>query len=323
MNRKIIREFTHKVSSKLTVDSEAYKQWIFRYTFLELEKDLGIKGDITSNNLFSQKKRGETVVLAKDKGILAGQEEINYFLKDSCSSFRPKLNESFVLNWKINDGESFNKGDVICNIEGEIHDLLAVERVVLNLLMRMSSVATYTNKLVDKIKDFDVLLTPTRKTLWGLLDKKAVLIGGGGTHRLGLFDSVLIKDNHIALFDGKIEDLLNIFIKKSNDLDFRFIEIEVGSLKKAMEICKIFNKYQDNGLLKSIPVLLLDNISFKDIEEIIQKVKKEDLYNNILFEASGGIKEDNLINYAKTGVDIISMGALTSNSCLLDMSMKI
>ncbi|MCK9186039.1 carboxylating nicotinate-nucleotide diphosphorylase [Candidatus Gracilibacteria bacterium] len=322
MDRKTIREYTHKVGNFLALENNAYKQWVFRYTFLELEKDLSGRGDITTNILFKDLLKAKAKIVAKSDMILAGIDEIKYFLVDADPNFRPSLKGNFEIDFKFKDGDFVKKGDVILEMKAYSHDILAVERTVLNLLMRMSGVATFTKKVVDSIKNYDVLLCPTRKTLWGLIDKKAVLVGGGGTHRINLADAVIIKDTHLDMvgrdFDTVFERL------KNADVDSRFIEIEVENKEEAIKCAEGFAKFLDiEGAPKTIGVIMFDNMSPADILDAISALKEARLYENLLFEASGGINEDNVIEYAKTGVDIISMGCLTNGVKSADMSLKI
>ncbi|MFA6992817.1 MAG: carboxylating nicotinate-nucleotide diphosphorylase [Candidatus Gracilibacteria bacterium] len=316
MDRKALREFTHNAKNFLTVSNQDYKQWVFRYTFLELEKDLGRAGDITSNSVFSEKRQATAKIIAKSTGIIAGSEEIKYFLVDADKNFRPSLRGDFSLKFHKLEGETVNPGDTIVEISGEIHDLLAIERTVLNLLMRMSGVATYTKKLVE-LAGPNVLITPTRKTLWGWLDKKAVTIGGGGTHRLNLSDSIIVKDTHLDLLNRNIEKAVQNIA--TSNLDCRFIEIEVNTQEEAITACKALSKSN----LKTIGVIMFDNMPPAKISAALRELKAQNLYDKFLFEASGGITEKNLIPYAESGVDVLSLGCLTLQSPSFDASLKI
>ncbi len=321
MDRKTLTEFTHRSSNELLVERNAYKQWVFRYTFLELEKDLGDLGDISTDLLFSDRKKVKANIVAKEPGVVAGINEIRYFLMDSDPRFRPGVAGIFDIKFEVKDGENVKVGDSLMTISADLHDILAVERVVLNLLSRMSGVATFTKKLVDMVKDFDVLLSPTRKTLWGLLDKRAVVVGGGGTHRLNLSDSIIIKDTHLDLLDRDIDRVFELIAEKSPSC--RFLEIEVGNKEEAGKVVKNFGKLHDSKDLGAIPVLMFDNMKPSDIAEALREVKSGLSYNDVLFEASGGIDEANLLEYAKTGVDIISMGCLTGGVKGLDLSLGV
>lgn len=320
MDRKILREYTHKASSFLGLDNNNYKQWVFRYTFLELEKDLGAKGDITTKAIFTEPKVVTANIVAKGDGVLAGCEEIKYFLVDADVNFRPRVPGKFDIDFKFKDGDEFKKGDVLFEIKADIADLLIVERVMLNLLMRMSGVATHTKRIVEMVKDYGVLVTPTRKSLWGLIDKKAVVVGGGGTHRLGLYDAILVKDTHLDAIGRNLELAIQKIIAANNEA--RFVEIEVESPDEALELCKVFSKALESKL-HTIGVLLLDNMNSQLIGESMDLIKKNGFYDKFLFEASGGINEDNALEYAKTGVDILSMGSITSGVKSVDMSMKV
>lgn len=317
MKRKDLVGFTHNAKNFLEVSNSTYKQWVFRYTFLELEKDLGLKGDITTNSLFKARKTVEAQVVSRESGVVAGLEEIKYFLCDADVSFRSRLNDRFALNFHIKDGDFVEEGSLILEIEADVHDLLAVERVVLNLLGRMSGVASFSREIIEMVKEFDVLVTPTRKTLWGLLDKKAVSVGGGGTHRLNLADAILVKDNHLDLVDRNFDILLERL--SILPADCRFVEIEVDSEKEAFECMEAFLDHK----FDCIPVIMLDNMRAEEVKSVIEEVKKEKFYDDFLFEASGGIDKTNIYNYATAGVDIISMGCLTQGVKSLDLSLEI
>jgi len=320
MDRKALREFTHKVDNFLTVKNSTYKQWVFRYTFLELEKDLGVNGDITTKGIFHNERIVTGKVYARENGILAGREEIEYFLTKAHSGFRPAVPGKFGVTFKFEDGDSFEKDDLIVEITADVNGLLAVERVVLNLLMRMSGVATYSKKITDMVKDSDVLVTPTRKTLWGLLDKKAVTIGGGGTHRLNLEDAILIKDTHMDLIDKNYEKAFENIAAAGAEA--RFLEVEVGSVDNALKCAEALAGFIDSKRLRTIGVLLMDNMGPKMIKEALVEIKKAGLYDKLLFEGSGGVNEDTIVEFAKSGVDIVSMGSITNGPMSLNMSMK-
>lgn len=317
MDRKTLKEFTHKAAKFLEIKDRNYKQWVFRYTFLELEKDLGEFGDITTQFVLEENKLVTGVITTKEDGVLAGIDEIKYFLVDADPNFRQKVKGEFKIDFKYKDGQKVKVGDVVMEISANSHDLLATERVVLNLLMRMSGVATFTRRIVDLVADTGILITPTRKTLWGLVDKKAVVVGGGGTHRLNLSDAILVKDNHLKLLNGNFEELF----KKLTSLavSTRFCEVEVESLEDAVKCAEMSAKYP----VKSVFAIMLDNMSAEDVKKTVDTIKDKGFYDNILLEASGGITEKNVLQYAKTGVDIISMGCLTSGARSLDLGMEI
>jgi len=321
MDRNSFKEFTHKATQFLNIENIQYKQWVFRYTFLELEKDLGTKGDITTKIVFPEKKISLAKIIAKADGVLAGRQEIEYFLRDSDPTFKPHIRGDIDIKFLVEDGEDFKKGDVILEIGGEIHDLLAVERVTLNLLMRMSGIATLTKKITEKVKYYPVLITPTRKTLWGLLDKRAVMLGGGGTHRINLTDAILVKDTHADILNRDFKEIIKRVAKSSNTA--RFCEIEVETKEEALEVSQEFTRMINNGSIINPGIVLLDNMSPEKIKETLELIKSTEAYDKLLFEASGGITIDTIENYADTGIDIISMGSITNDAKVVDMSMKV
>ncbi len=320
MDRKPLREFTHNADNFLSITDSNYKQWVFRFTFLELDKDLGTKGDITTQSVFHDRKEVKTRVLAKENGIFAGKEEIKYFLQDADPNFRPKIKGEFQVDFKLDDGQGFAKGDTLLEITADVADLLAVERIVLNLLSRMCSVATFTAQIIDIVKDQDVLIVPTRKTLWGLLDKKACLIAGAGTHRINLSDAILVKDNHLDLLDRDFEKVLQKIA--DSHIPARFVEIEVENVDEVIQAATAFSKFLGDKI-RSIGCIMMDNMSPSDVSRALEVVKEQGLYENLLFEASGGINEETVLEYAKTGVDIISMGCLTGGVKGIDLGMEV
>ncbi|MFA4831429.1 MAG: carboxylating nicotinate-nucleotide diphosphorylase [Patescibacteria group bacterium] len=284
-HQKIQKYFNQK--SKLTIKNPKYLRQLKTLTDFMLREDLDSKGDLTTNRLIKQNKKTKAQIIAKENGILAGIEETLWFLRrHKVTGIRHKK-----------DGDMIKKDDVFLSLSGGIKDILKTERVALNLLQRLSGIATQTNKLIKKTKN-KILICPTRKTQWGLLDKKAVAVGGGGTHRLGLYDWVLVKDNHLS------QCPLSSF---PFPLSPSFWEIEVNTSKEASE----FSKYQPDAIM-------FDNFKSKQIKKMIPKLNSQ-----IIFEASGGINEFNLAEYAKTGVDVISIGALTHSARALDISLEL
>lgn len=322
MDRKALKNLTHNAKDFLSVNKNDYKQWVFRYTFLELEKDLGLNGDITTDSVINGDPLGVGVVIANEDGIMAGLSEVRYFLVDSDPRFKPRLS-TFEVEFFIEDGDALKAGDKILEIKGKVKDILAVERICLNLLMRMSGVASFTKELVLMLEDtgLDTLITPTRKTLWGLLDKKAVILGGGGTHRLNLGDAILVKDNHLSILGGSISTAIKNISEARPEA--RFIEIEVDDKDSALKAAEALVSFVSHKGIESPACILLDNMSPSEILSILDDMKRKEYYDKILFEASGNIKKDNLLEYAKTGVDIVSMGCLTMASRSLDFSLEI
>jgi nicotinate-nucleotide pyrophosphorylase (carboxylating) len=287
---KISKYFAQK--NKLSMNDKNYfRQVKFLFDFF-LREDLAGIGDITSNLFISEKSTAIAEIIVKKNGILAGLQEAKWFLRQQGIKFQTK----------INDGDKIKKGQIILKLSGKAKKILMAERTLLNVLQRMSGIASATAELVKKVNN-KVLICPTRKTQWGLLDKRAVVCGGGGTHRLGLYDFILIKENHF--FDQN-----NLTNKLPKYLTKTFWEIEVENEKQALEIARL-----------NPSAIMFDDFAPLKIKEIIKKIKK--ISSNIIFEASGGINEKNISQYANTGVDIISLGALTHSAKALDISLNL
>ncbi|MFN3477280.1 MAG: carboxylating nicotinate-nucleotide diphosphorylase, partial [Candidatus Methylomirabilales bacterium] len=291
----------------LRLEDPRYLRWVEIFTFGLLEDDLGEAGDLTTEAVFGGRKRkGRAVVEAQEEGVLAGLAELQWFYGRSGLKTEPRKK----------DGDRIRAGDVILEVEGDLADLLRTERVGLNLLQRMSGISTKTWRLVEELHraSFRTLVVATRKTPWGPLDKRAVYLGGGGTHRLGLWEAILIKGNHLKALGGPSERALEEALEKA--WSFRgkaaFIEVEVSSLEAALQAARVFQKLQALASnLQTPAILMLDNISPDEVREITSTLQVEGLYASVLLEASGGIDEGNFLAYAASGVDAISLGSLT------------
>ena len=205
--------------------------------------------------------------------------------------------------------------------------ILYLERTGLNLLQRMSGIATETSEIVGKSKRKGFAITATRKTHWGYFDKKAVTVGGGYSHRLGLHESFLIKDTHLGMLKKqKVENPINVALEKAWKRRNRsvFIEIEVKNVQESIRAAKKFKELQDSTEDDKRPcVIMLDNMSPEDIRKTIDELKKNGLYDHVLLEASGEINKDNIVEYAKTGVDVCSLGYLTHSPKSINISQTV
>lgn len=295
----------------MSLKNKFYKEWFNRFILDEIKADLGRKGDITSGAVIND-KFVDAIVESRENGVIAGIEEVVYI-------YRKNRIQVKVLK---KDGDKIRKGSKILELRGKEKDLLRIERSALDLLQRMSGIATLTYSTIHSINS-RIPIAPTRKTQWRYLDKKAVFVGKGLTHRLALWESILIKDNHLrALEKEGVESIVEVAIKRAwkRRKTANFIEIEVGNLKQALDAGRMF-KTLNKG---SYPCLvMLDNIPPKKISAIIEKLKKEKLFGHVLLEASGGITPRNVKNYINTGVDVISMGFLTHSSHALDIKQYI
>ncbi len=300
---------THNHSGALTPENPRYRKAIQAYLLAPLLADLEGGGDITSNVLLSSENI-KGVIISKEEGILAGMQELSFFL----DSF-PKVR---IAN-RLDDGADLRKGSIVAVLEGEAREMLRLERTILNFLQHMCGVATAANSYVRKLGRFPVLVCPTRKTPWGLLDKRACVVGGAGTHRLNLSDAVLVKDTHLDLLGHDYQMLANKLAAAENL--GRFVEIEVESIEEGRKAAAILNGLQKH---RSIPCfIMLDNMKPSDIRKFVKELRSSQDWRNILVEASGGINLKNISEYAPTGVDVLSVGAMTHSAKALDISLKI
>ena len=255
-------------------------------------------GDITTDLLIPADNQNTAIMIAKAEGIIAGLPVAELVFK--------KLDPSIQFNIHINDGEKVKKGDLICTISGTYRALLTGERLALNFLQRMSGIATETAKYVEEVKDFKTEILDTRKTVPGLrfLDKYAVKAGGGTNHRIGLYDMVLIKDNHISVAGGITNAVNAIRPKLPSNMK---IEVETTTLNEVQEALNV-----------GADIIMLDNM---DNATITAAVKLID--GKAKVEASGNMTLERVREVAATGVDYISIGALTHSVIALDISQKI
>jgi nicotinate-nucleotide pyrophosphorylase (carboxylating) len=298
--------FFMNASKELTLKNPAYEKAVDLYVMQAYLNDVG-KGDITTENFLSEAERKKEVIaeiMVNEPGILAGIQEAEWFLN--------KIGIKIIKSKK--DSAPIKAGQVIMKLQAPADKILAGERTLLNLLQRMSGVATATNKLASKLPK-DINLLATRKTLWGLLDKRAVAVGGGGTHRLDLSDAVMIKDNHLSLAEDLTERLVNVFKKVKKT---RFIEIEIQTMKEIENFLAIYGELKSELSWQKI-VIMLDNFKPADIKKIVPQLKKTGLD----VELSGGINEQNIRSYAIKGVSAISSGAITMKADALDMSLHL
>jgi len=267
---------------------------------IALQEDLG-DGDHTSLATIPAQTKGKAVLIAKDSGILAGIDVAREVFRQVDAATKMKTFK--------NDGSEIKKGDEIFTVSGKAQSLLSAERTALNFLQRMSGIATFTSKLANQLVGLNAKLLDTRKTTAcnRTVEKLAVKLGGGYNHRLGLYDMIMIKDNHID-FAGGIKNAIyathNYLNSTGKDLK---IEIEVRSFDELNEVLNV-------GMVNRI---MLDNLTPEDLIKAIKLVN-----NKYETEASGNISIDNIREYAETGVDYISVGALTHQIRSLDMSLK-
>jgi nicotinate-nucleotide pyrophosphorylase (carboxylating) len=268
-----------------------------------LAEDVGY-GDITTDAIITVNQRARARVTCKEDAIVAGLHESLLLLKlVGC-----------IVTLRTEDGEKVNAGTDVLVATGLARELLKIERTLLNILSHMSGIATITGELVNIVKKTgnpNVRIAATRKTLPGLrfFEKKAVELGGGDTHRLGLDDAVLIKDNHLTLTGSLTETVRRA---RSQTSFTKKIEAEVTQPGEAVTAAKA-----------GADIVLLDNMTPQMIRESVSRLRTAGLRNKILLEASGRINKSNLTDYIRTGVDIISVGAITHSAKSIDYSMTI
>ncbi|WP_081467732.1 carboxylating nicotinate-nucleotide diphosphorylase [Spirochaeta thermophila] len=285
--------------SRMKSLQEMYQRELEDLISLALEEDLGEEGDVTSKAIFPPEAEGAARVVSKGEGILAGD-----FVFERV--FR-KINERISVSFLRQDGDVLSRGDVVAELSGPMADLLTGERIALNFLAFLSGIATYTSKFVKEAgKSGHTVILDTRKTLPGFrrLSKYAVRIGGGENHRMGLYDMVLIKDNHID-GAGSITKAVERVRERWGD---RFkIEVECRTVEEVEE-----------ALGAGVHIIMLDNMSPSEMEESIRRGR-----GKVLFECSGDMDLPKIAEVSKLGVDYISVGRITHSAPAFDFSMKV
>jgi nicotinate-nucleotide pyrophosphorylase (carboxylating) len=266
-----------------------------------LVEDLG-KGDVTTEALIPGDQQGTGFIVAKKEGILAGTGTA----KQVFHRVDPKLKVEILLE----DGARVKPGSKVARVSGGIASILKAERVALNFLQRLSGIASETNLYVARVEGLPVRIMDTRKTTPGLrsLEKYAVRVGGGENHRMNLSDGVLIKDNHLAALHSQGLDIKEIIARARQNAPQQLkIEIEVGTVSEALEAVEA-----------GANIVMLDNMNLEDMRKAVKSI-----HGRALIEASGGITLDNVRAVAETGVDFISIGALTHSARALDISLEL
>lgn len=279
---------------------EADQRLIQTFIRQALEEDIG-DGDHTSLSTIPEGKQGQARLIIKEKGILAG-------VKIAVAIFH-EVDPGLEVKVLIKDGAEVEYGDIAFVVSGSVHSILIAERLVLNIMQMMSGIASTTHRIVNLLKGTGTKVLDTRKTTPNIrfLQKLAVKIGGGYNHRFGLYDMILIKDNHVD-YAGGIQNAImaaKSYLKVHNKKIP--VEIEVRNMEELKQVLKI----------GGVDRILLDNFNYTMLKEAVELID-----GKFITEASGGITEENALQYAECGVDYISMGALTHSVKSLDMSLK-
>jgi nicotinate-nucleotide pyrophosphorylase (carboxylating) len=261
-----------------------------------LDEDL-MEGDLSTQSL-SKDFIGEAWIVSKQEGRIAGLPLVRVVFEE--------LDSRIMMDFQVQDGQKVKRGDVLVHLQGPMVSLLAGERLALNLIQRLSGIATLTSQYVEQVEDLPVRIVDTRKTTPGLrgLEKYAVRMGGGHNHRFGLYDAAMIKDNHIKAAGGIIKA-----VKELRELlpHTTTIEVEVESLEQVKE-----------ALEAKVDIIMFDNMSVEEMRKAVELIGKQ-----AIIEASGGVSLETVRTIAETGVDIISVGAITHSVKALDISLDL
>jgi nicotinate-nucleotide pyrophosphorylase (carboxylating) len=272
------------------------EQYLTKIVETAINEDLGLAGDITSQAIMPEDKPGSAVIIAKQSGVVAG-----LFVVEAV--FR-RIDPALFFEGAVVDGAVVEPGQIVARLEGNLLSILTGERVAMNFLGHLSGIATLTSRYVAKAQDYGAEVKDTRKTLPGLrpLEKYAVLVGGGKNHRFGLYDAVLIKENHIQAAGGVTEAIGLIRKNLEGSLP---VEVETETIEEVQEAVKA-----------GADTIMLDNMDAALIKEAVKLVN-----GRALVEVSGGVNLDNIEEIAKAGPDIISVGSITQSAPAFDFSL--
>ena len=335
-NREEMTENLYHYRDSYSLRNPLYKTSVIAFMNGMLGEDLSEAGCITARAIFSDKHKGEAVIRTKESGVLAGLSEICLLMDTfrSLISYKVAEKNGHILH----DGDKLDGcEEPIITIQGNIITILEIERTVLNILQRMSGIATEVSRLQEMItaSGSKSRLAATRKLQWGRLDKRAFIVGGGLSHRRGLYDTMMIKDTEIdflnfvkdtANYSDPAEKRLNWVVKsiqacwEQRECSMGLI-VEVQKPEEALLVSKVLKSLQGEGYYPCS--IMLDNFTPDTILETIQKTKEQDTYDFVLFESSGNIHAQRIVDYAKTNVDVISVGRPTHSTDVLDIHMVI
>ena len=304
-----------------TLDLENIKEIVL----LALKEDIG-RGDLTSRIFVPEGSKSEGTFLSKEKGIVAGLPVAKYVLS--------QIDRELQFTVHIEDGVRINRGTKIASVKGSTLAILAAERLVLNFLQRLSGIATITSKFVERVKGYHARIMDTRKTTPGLryLERYAVRVGGGHNHRMGLYDQILVKDNHLKILETEHQEKqCRDALKEGGASDIQRLVRRARELTENKVLIEV--EVEDIGFIKEVlaagvDIIMLDNMDPSEMVKAIKMIKESDEANktsakHTLTEASGNISLENVEAYAKTGVDRISVGRITHSANALDISFEL
>jgi len=297
----------------LTLENLEYRRFVEELCDLLLRSDNG-SNDLSVKALGLPAMESVAKVIAKADGIIAGLAEFEWLYRRA----------GVQIQLYKTDGASIHGGDIVGQIRGESGSLLSLERVGLNLIQRMSGIATAIHGLqqVVETQSDSTYVIGTRKTLWGSIDKRALHLGGAGTHRLSLGDGIIVKNNHLRLFGSTEEEAVPKALERvwQHREGAVFIEIEVRSPEAAVTTGKTFRQLTKREVTPFPCVVMFDNFTVQAAQETVGLLQREGLWDSVLTEISGGVTESNIAEFAATKVDVISVGALTHSVRALDLS---
>jgi nicotinate-nucleotide pyrophosphorylase (carboxylating) len=298
---------------ELTLENPEYRNFVEELCDLLLRSDNG-SNDLSVKSLGLPPGESVARIIAKADGIIAGLAEFEWLYRRA----------GVQIQLYKKDGASLQSGDIVGEIRGESGPLLSLERVGLNLIQRMSGIATAIHRLqqvVEQESDSTHVIG-TRKTLWGALDKRALHLGGGGTHRLSLGDAIIVKNNHLRLFGSTEQEAVPKALERvwQHREGAVFIEVEVRSPETAVIAGKAFQQLTKGESTPFPCVIMFDNFTVQTAREAVRTLQAKGLWSSVLTEISGGVTEATIGEFAATLVDVISVGALTHSVKALDLS---
>jgi len=309
--RNEIIKLSFDASQRLHCDKASYRQFVLHFIRRLLKSDAP-RGDVTTAHQSVYNQQVDVSIRAKSPTCIAGLAEVRLFL-DS---------QKIRSVTHFDNGDWIESGEILLHLRGPAAQILLVERTILNILQRLSGIATLTQQYARQAARHGCHVAGTRKTLWGLLDKSAIAWGGGLTHRLGLSDAAMLKDNHLALLQrsGGLSAIREAVVSiVTNNPRLRFIETEVRTVSEFQAVVQLFRAID----LQVQPIIMFDHFQPSIITELTAELRKSDQIPVILTEASGNISLDNLTAYAASGVDVLSVGALTHSAPSADFTLLV
>ncbi|MFH1212809.1 MAG: carboxylating nicotinate-nucleotide diphosphorylase [Candidatus Neomarinimicrobiota bacterium] len=298
-------------SDELRVSRKYYRQMVLAFLENLLTIDTGV-GDATQNPPKFYNRKCTAIIKAKSPTIVAGLAEIRAFLH----------HKDLKSESEFQDGDRADAGEIVLTIKGRAGQILNLERIILNVFQRLSGIATVTAEYSQAIAGLPCFVAATRKTLWGAIDKSALQYGGGLTHRLGLSDAAMLKENHLAILKKSGDPQVLLTALKAIaavEPPLRFVEIEITNDDEFRQVVDAYK----NLTMDIYRVIMFDHFTPENIKRLIEATKSEGAYQQILFEASGNITLETIRGYASSGVDVVSVGALTHSVKSADYSLLI